>query len=128
MSRRDARAATDGSLTTYDPRGSCAEILYTSSSVKLSTADFHIVAVPTPINEAKQPDLTLLLRASETVGRNLKPGDIIEVSGERKTAAIVWRCRPEDANLGVIRVDGIIRKNAGVSLGDRVDIKKVETL
>ena len=58
---------------------------------------------------------------------NLKPGDIIEVSGERKTAAIVWRCRPEDANLGVIRVDGIIRKNAGVSLGDRVEIKKVDT-
>ena len=58
---------------------------------------------------------------------NLKPGDIIEISGERKTAAIVWRCRPEDANLGVIRVDGIIRKNAGVSLGDRVGITKVET-
>ncbi|MDP6870679.1 MAG: CDC48 family AAA ATPase [Candidatus Thalassarchaeaceae archaeon] len=58
---------------------------------------------------------------------NLKPGDIIEISGERKTAAIVWRCRPEDANLGVIRVDGIIRKNAGVSLGDRVGISKVET-
>ena len=31
---------------------------------------------------------------------NLKPGDIIEVSGERKTAAIVWRCRPEDAISG----------------------------
>ena len=58
---------------------------------------------------------------------NLKPGDIIEIEGERKTAAIVWRCRPEDANLGVIRVDGIIRKNAGVSLGDRVGISKVET-
>ena len=58
---------------------------------------------------------------------NLKPGDIIEIAGEQKTAAIVWRCRPEDANLGVIRVDGIIRKNAGVSLGDRVAIRKVET-
>ncbi|MDP6661667.1 MAG: CDC48 family AAA ATPase [Candidatus Thalassarchaeaceae archaeon] len=57
---------------------------------------------------------------------NLKPGDIIEIEGERKTAAIVWRCRPEDANLGVIRVDGIIRKNAGVSLGDRAGIRKVE--
>ena len=57
----------------------------------------------------------------------LKPGDVIEISGERNTAAIVWRCRPEDANLGVIRIDGIIRKNAGVSLGDRVTIKKVET-
>ncbi|MBM48074.1 MAG: ATPase [Euryarchaeota archaeon] len=57
---------------------------------------------------------------------NLKPGDIIEIEGERKTAAIVWRCRPEDANLGVIRIDGIIRKNAGVSLGDRAEIRKVE--
>ncbi len=57
---------------------------------------------------------------------NLKPGDIVEIAGERSTAAIVWRCRPEDANLGVIRVDGIIRKNASVSLGDRVVIKKVE--
>ncbi|MEC9174493.1 MAG: CDC48 family AAA ATPase [Candidatus Thermoplasmatota archaeon] len=57
---------------------------------------------------------------------DLKPGDIIEISGESKTAAVVWRCRPEDASLGVIRVDGIIRKNAGVSLGDRVDIRKVE--
>ena len=58
---------------------------------------------------------------------NLKPGDIVEIAGEQRTAAIVWRCRPEDANLGVIRIDGIVRKNAGVSLGDRVTITKVET-
>ena len=57
---------------------------------------------------------------------NLKPGDIIEIEGERSTAAIVWRCRPEDANLGVFRIDGIIRKNASVSLGDRVTVRKVE--
>ena len=58
---------------------------------------------------------------------NLKPGDVIEINGEQSTAAIVWRCRPEDANLGVIRIDGIIRKNAGVSLGDKVTVRKVET-
>jgi len=57
---------------------------------------------------------------------NLKPGDIVQIEGDRKTAAIVWRCRPEDANLGVIRIDGIIRKNAGVSLGDRAEITKVD--
>ncbi|MBT4060240.1 MAG: CDC48 family AAA ATPase [Euryarchaeota archaeon] len=57
---------------------------------------------------------------------NLKPGDIIEIKGEDTTAAIVWRCRPEDANLGVIRVDGIIRKNAGSQLGSNVTIRKVE--
>jgi transitional endoplasmic reticulum ATPase len=57
---------------------------------------------------------------------NLKPGDIIEIKGDDTTAAIVWRCRPEDANLGVIRVDGIIRKNAGAQLGSNVTIRKVE--
>ena len=30
---------------------------------------------------------------------NLKPGDVMEINGEKSTAAIVWRCRPEDANL-----------------------------
>lgn len=43
----------------------------------LREADFHIVAVPTPIDEAKQPDLRPLLSASRTVGSALKPGDIV---------------------------------------------------
>ncbi|MBT5661478.1 MAG: CDC48 family AAA ATPase, partial [Euryarchaeota archaeon] len=53
--------------------------------------------------------------------------DIVEISGDnRSTAAIYWRSRPEDAKMDIIRVDGIIRKNAGVSLGDRVTVTKVE--
>ena len=56
----------------------------------------------------------------------LKPGDIVEIKGEkRSTAAIYWRSRPEDAKMEIVRVDGIIRKNAGVSLGDRVTVSKV---
>ncbi len=58
---------------------------------------------------------------------NLKPGDIVEIAGESRTAAIVWRCRPEDANMDVIRIDGIIRKNAGASLNSEVSVTKVET-
>ena len=54
-----------------------ADILFTDSPEDLATADFHIVAVPTPVNEAKQPDLTLMCRASETVGQALKRGDIV---------------------------------------------------
>jgi len=57
---------------------------------------------------------------------DLSPGDIIEIEGKKKTAAVVWRCRPEDASSDIIRVDGIIRKNAGVSLTDRVTIRKAE--
>jgi len=54
-----------------------ADIHFTSNPEDLRQADFHIVAVPTPINEAKQPDLSSLLAATKTVGNILKPGDIV---------------------------------------------------
>jgi len=43
----------------------------------LAPADFIIVAVPTPINAARQPDLSPLESASETVGRYMKPGAVV---------------------------------------------------
>ena len=59
----------------------------------------------------------------------LKPGDIIEIKGETgMTAATYWRSRPEDSKMDIVRIDGIIRKNAGVSLGDKVEIRKVEVV
>jgi UDP-N-acetyl-D-galactosamine dehydrogenase len=54
-----------------------ADILFTDEIDDLRLADFHIVAVPTPVDEAHQPDLTLLLKASNTVGKALKKGDIV---------------------------------------------------
>lgn len=54
-----------------------ADILFTDSIDDLRLADFHIVAVPTPVDSANQPDLTPVLKASETVGRALKSGDIV---------------------------------------------------
>jgi UDP-N-acetyl-D-glucosamine/UDP-N-acetyl-D-galactosamine dehydrogenase len=52
-------------------------ITFTSSVDVLKEAQFHIVAVPTPINEHNLPDLTPLIKASETVGKALKKGDIV---------------------------------------------------
>lgn len=54
-----------------------ADILFTEKLEELALADFHIVAVPTPVDEAHQPDLTLMYRASETIGKALKKGDIV---------------------------------------------------
>ncbi|NVN92441.1 MAG: nucleotide sugar dehydrogenase [Desulfuromonadales bacterium] len=54
-----------------------ANILFTDVIEELSTANFHIVAVPTPVDEAHQPDLTLMYMASETLGKALKKGDIV---------------------------------------------------
>jgi transitional endoplasmic reticulum ATPase len=65
-------------------------------------------------------------RISNNVRRALKlsPGDIIEIKGNHTTAAVVWRSRPEDDDKALIRVDGMVRKNADVSLGDKVQVKK----
>ena len=49
----------------------------TTDATELGAADFLIVAVPTPINAARQPELAPLESASETVGRHMKPGAIV---------------------------------------------------
>jgi UDP-N-acetyl-D-glucosamine/UDP-N-acetyl-D-galactosamine dehydrogenase len=49
----------------------------TTDAAKLREADFVVVAVPTPIDEAHQPDFGPLLGASEAVGRNLKRGAVV---------------------------------------------------
>ncbi len=54
-----------------------ADIIFTDSPAELKMANFFIVAVPTPIDRYTIPDLTPLLRASETVGRALKKGDCV---------------------------------------------------
>lgn len=54
-----------------------AAIKFTDSTVHLSSADFFIVAVPTPVDSANKPDLTPLLSASHSVGSILKKGDIV---------------------------------------------------
>ena len=50
---------------------------FTADASKLQDTDFIIVAVPTPINEHNQPDLTPLVKASETVGKNITEGTIV---------------------------------------------------
>jgi UDP-N-acetyl-D-galactosamine dehydrogenase len=53
------------------------DILYTCDSNDLKKADFHIIAVPTPVSNAKQPDLSPIINASRAVGKQLKKGDIV---------------------------------------------------
>jgi UDP-N-acetyl-D-galactosamine dehydrogenase len=50
---------------------------YTVDSAELAACNVFIVTVPTPIDDHKRPDLTPLIKASETIGKVLKPGDIV---------------------------------------------------
>ncbi|MEB2792586.1 MAG: CDC48 family AAA ATPase [Caldisphaeraceae archaeon] len=58
---------------------------------------------------------------------NVEPGDIVEIEGKKKTVAVVWPALPEDQGLDIIRMDGILRKNAEVNIGDKVIIRKANT-
>lgn len=53
------------------------DIMFTSNAADLKNAHFHIIGVPTDIDEHKVPDLVPLLKASESVGKALKKGDYV---------------------------------------------------
>ncbi len=69
-----------------------------------------------------------IVRVPSDIMRDLKleAGDIVELKGKHRGVAAVWRARPEDEGLGLIRMDGTIRFNLGVSLGDTVEIAPAE--
>jgi len=61
----------------------------------------------------------------KTIG--VKEGDYISVSGKRTTGAIAVRAYPVDVNLNVIRIDGLVRNNAGAPIGESVSVKRAES-
>ncbi|MBN2423215.1 CDC48 family AAA ATPase [Candidatus Woesearchaeota archaeon] len=56
----------------------------------------------------------------------IRPGDIIEIQGERTTVGIADRAYPGDIGLNIIRMDGLIRRNAKSGIGELVTIRKAD--
>ena len=54
----------------------------------------------------------------------IERGDVIEIKGKRLTAAIVVPGYHEDQGLDIVRMDGLIRGNSGVGIGENVELKK----
>lgn len=71
-----------------------SDVQYTFQPSDLKAADFIIVAVPTPINEALQPDLTALRKSSELIGANLSPGSIVVFESTVYPGATEEVCQP----------------------------------
>jgi len=63
--------------TTEEELREARYLTFTSSIEEIKECNFYIITVPTPINEYKQPDLTPLIKASETVGSVIGKGDIV---------------------------------------------------
>ncbi len=68
--------------------------------------------------------VTLDMQTKQLLG--ITSGDIVELQGTKKTAAIVWPARPEDEGRQIVRMDSYIRHNAGASSGEKVTVRKVD--
>src|SRR3990170_5626590 len=92
---------------------------------RLRACTVFIVTVPTPIDRYKRPDLTPLLRASETVGKALKPGDVVIYESTVYPGATEEDCVPvleKHSGLKFLtsppaRSVGRVARNAGVVAG-----------
>src|SRR3990167_1099788 len=73
---------------------SSANIHFTSNFSDIQEADFHIITVPTPLDNNKHPDFSMLLNASEQLGKQLKIGDIVVYESTVYPGATEEKCIP----------------------------------
>lgn len=57
---------------------------------------------------------------------NVRPGDVIMIKGGRETTAIVDRAYPADVGEPILRIDGIIRRNAKTGIGETINVSKAD--
>ncbi len=69
-------------------------LVFTSDIRKIENCNYYIVTVPTPVDKNKKPDLTPLYKASETIGRVLKKGDIVIYESTVYPGATEEECVP----------------------------------
>jgi UDP-N-acetyl-D-galactosamine dehydrogenase len=88
--------------TSREELAAAAHLSFTTEVAELQGCTVFIVTVPTPIDEHKRPDLTPLIKASETVGKVLKRGDIVIYE-----STVYPGCTEEDCVPVLERVSGL---------------------
>jgi transitional endoplasmic reticulum ATPase len=91
------------------------------------------------MKDAAKYEVTVKEAAHEDAGRGIArlsinvmkalgitSGDLIEITGRKKAAAIVWPGHAEDTGKEIVRIDGNIRSNAGTGIDEKVSIRKTE--
>ena len=78
------------------------DIDFTSSTALLDQASFFIIVVPTPIDDQNQPDLSCLLKASESIGKIIKKGDFVVYE-----STVYPGCTEEDCIPVIEKISGL---------------------
>ena len=91
----ELRGGSDHTLeVSKDELTEATKLRFTCDAQELRRADVYIVTTPTPIDAAKQPDLSPLLSATETIARTLRPGDTVIYESTVYPGATEERCVP----------------------------------
>ena len=78
FTKEEFEGSADGEVVIYEPLTRMSNgLTFSTNPTDLALANTYIVTVPTPIDNYKKPDLTPLIKASETIGKVLKRGDIV---------------------------------------------------
>jgi UDP-N-acetyl-D-glucosamine/UDP-N-acetyl-D-galactosamine dehydrogenase len=101
----ELRSGYDRTREVASEEARISSLRYESDPSQLSTADFFIVTVPTPIDTARRPDLRAMVSASVTVGKALKRGDIVVYESTVYPGAVEDDCLP------------ILEVNSGLAAG-----------
>ena len=88
------RGVDDTLEVTGDELRAAGQLRFSADVEDLRAATVYIVTVPTPVDEHRQPDLTPLRRASDTVGRVIKPGDVVIFESTVYPGATEEECVP----------------------------------
>ncbi|WP_431857344.1 nucleotide sugar dehydrogenase [Azospirillum sp.] len=119
----ELRAGTDHTGEVSPDALAEASLAFTTDPADLRRADFHIVTVPTPINEALRPDFGALLAATRTVGGQLKRGDIVVYESTVFPGATEEICVPvleAESGLTLGRDFAVAYSPERINPGDRV--------
>jgi len=97
-----------------------------SNRIEMITLNKEIVLT---VADAKKIDVgrfVIRLNPNNMANLKLESGDVVELFGTRSVPALAWKGRYEDEERDIIRMDALLRRNAGVSLGDKIRVKKAE--
>jgi transitional endoplasmic reticulum ATPase len=86
-----------------------------------------VVEIVLKVAEAEHRDIGRFIVRIDAVSMEklgVRTGDIIQIKGKRMTAAIAWPAYQGDKGREIIRMDGRIRRNAGVSLSEKVTVSR----
>jgi UDP-N-acetyl-D-galactosamine dehydrogenase len=103
---QELRAGKDSTREVEPSELKSANLVFTADPAELAACTFIVVAVPTPINEFRDPDLTCLEQASETVGKILRKGMMVVYESTVYPGVTEESCLP------------ILEKVSGLKLGD----------